>query len=106
MIYIGRLNIPIKMAIKIIDSIPTRIGMSIANTVATLNGSYNVNKRNGIYTAESLATFFVDETQYGLNNRLESKLVQTVITVGDLSSNVMNLLYIQLKSQYTSTVDM
>jgi hypothetical protein len=93
------------MAIKIIDSIPVRIGISIANTIATLNGSYNVNKRDGVYTAESMATFYVDETQYGLNNRLESKLVQTVISLGDFSSNIMNLLYIQLKSQYVSTVD-
>jgi hypothetical protein len=93
------------MAIKIIDSISTRVGLSLANTVATVSGSYRFHKTDGVYTAEAPVFYYVDETQYAAKNYLEIKHIQVVVSVDDISSNILGLIYTQLKSQYSSTLD-
>jgi predicted translin family RNA/ssDNA-binding protein len=93
------------MAIKIIDSVPVRVGISLTNTVATLSGSYKIDKRDGVYTAEALILYYVNETQYAAANQLDVNHIRLVISVGDLAGNIMTLLYNQLKSQYSSTID-
>jgi hypothetical protein len=94
------------MAITISDLVLTKYGFSLTDLYVTLDGSYRVDKQSdGTYTAEALAKYYANTAQHTANNQMEAKLITSVVSVTDLSSNIMTLLYNQLKSNYTVTVD-